>query len=1211
MKKILFSSIFMLLVLQGISQQEFRLHLQPGKPQLAGDGDDYTTLVITARDSEGEIIVSMNGKVAVRVSTGFIDETEVPMVDGVAMVKYTSPMFGTPIKASQRMVYFMFRFMQKFIGRSAGSTDTRANQKLATEITLETFKEGLNPFALIPKKDGDNFAYIVCEMNGVRGKGEIEILKSAEGRNGNIVPGVYYGRDITGQSDWELNISSSGKGTFGEANASGQEANTIVFTNETFTEFNDAMGKMAGMGGFMKAYLGPPEKELKYIKDFDITKSGMPSAYMPMPKNGVFVYVPPILFEYAGRRTVASSDGEPGKNEPGQEAPRSEKSGIVLSQDKIVGDGRSRTKAVFHYVDEKGVPVAGKTITWEIPKELKVISSQTVTDALGNAEAVLEAPIIKATGEVRGENTKEVTNNYSLFDLKVKYTSLKDKPESTQTPLSIYKVLEQNLYILKPGMEASPYKVLLPQLEFYNLESNVFALVSVSGAVGGTQKLALNDAIVFLESQDFDREYFQRNYDNYFKKDRKMFMSMLENKQGGYSAITDKNGKFKLIIRDFGGKSRLFSGDNDRTMPIEPLQAKIADLTGRRSGALISVLDLLAAGPSADATDEGSFSAGALATMDYKQKVLGQIFGMEAMLCSGKFEESMGVEEKLHLIGMLMTNAKSTSQLMDDTGKEFIGHAWNLFYMLIELVNEKCKIMESFGNYAGSTRPGTFAGEQWSKLDLALASKLAGESRSSGVKRLIRSKLTELMTNTPSANKAQASAGYYRVISNLKESAKGACVNKLVDAFSEAFSKINPLPDGAVAMTKAYYYSDLRTEVDRLLSQPPDKVHIVYSRLQPHLRDYSTDIRTHYLSIANTRFNAEIYKADWDFFRESVVKGGLMAFDVTTGNFTAIKAHMEALDKFNKVTDAAYETSGLLLELWNYSYLWGEAKSGFTVANNSIENGTITIAMQDDDHLGFSLFNSAMAAEPPSSEYSSGNLNLANIDFSLKEGKIPVESINKAMQSQTAYFQWVETNIYPEGKLIGYNPEAAAAVFKTGNVFDDQFRLLLVNAWAFTVNNSSETQKAYQQAASQLQKTSSLLAVSADKAQSEIKKIPAKVSVELPEESGNSGLVFWENPLYRNVGIGILTLAVLSLLTVFLVRRKRRKDKTIIQAGEPNLPVMPQTDYPQHHYPPVTATPTPLQPPTATSPNVKFCPQCGTAFKPGAKFCGKCGYKTM
>ena len=180
MKKILFILALVLLVFQGISQQAVRLHVQPGKLQLAGDGDDYTTLVITARDPEGEVITTMNGKVAVRVSAGFCEAIEVNMRDGVALVKYTSPMFGTPIKASQRMVYFLFKFMQKFIARSGGSTDSRKNQKLASDITIETFKEGHIPTTLIPKKDGDNFAYIVCEMKALRGKLKSKFSKQAK-----------------------------------------------------------------------------------------------------------------------------------------------------------------------------------------------------------------------------------------------------------------------------------------------------------------------------------------------------------------------------------------------------------------------------------------------------------------------------------------------------------------------------------------------------------------------------------------------------------------------------------------------------------------------------------------------------------------------------------------------------------------------------------------------------------------------------------------------------------------------------------------------------------------------------------------------------------------------------------------------------------------------------------------------------------------------
>ena len=76
MKKILVLLVLCVWIINGFAQQDFRLLVEPGKPQLAGDGDDFTTLVITARNSEGEVITSMDGKVKIGVSSGFPDETE-------------------------------------------------------------------------------------------------------------------------------------------------------------------------------------------------------------------------------------------------------------------------------------------------------------------------------------------------------------------------------------------------------------------------------------------------------------------------------------------------------------------------------------------------------------------------------------------------------------------------------------------------------------------------------------------------------------------------------------------------------------------------------------------------------------------------------------------------------------------------------------------------------------------------------------------------------------------------------------------------------------------------------------------------------------------------------------------------------------------------------------------------------------------------------
>ncbi|MEI8046682.1 MAG: hypothetical protein WCI92_04835 [Bacteroidota bacterium] len=1219
MKKILLSTVLVLLVFQGISQQSFRLHVQPGKPQLAGDGDDYTTLVITARDPEGEVITKMNGKVAVRVSAGFCEAIDVNMEDGVALVKYTSPMFGTPVKASQRMVYFLFKFMQKFIGRSGGSTDAAANQKLATDITIESFKEGLIPTTLIPKKEGDNFVYIVCEMNGVKGKAKIEILKATEGRNGNIVPGIYYARDITGQSDWKLNMYSSGTGTWGEANSSEDNYNTIMFSNEVFTELNDVLSKTAGMTGFLKAYLGPSWKETQYIKDFDIVKMGMGSAYMPMPNNGVFIYVPPILFEYQGRPTSAS----PGSSTSGkpEDVIKTDKSGIVLSQNEIIGDGKSRTKAVFHYQDENGIPVGGKTISWSVPKSIKIISMQTVTDAAGNAETLLEAPIIKATEEKRGD-MGGLIDNYDLFQLKVSYSSVKNKTETTMATLSVYKTLEQNLYILKPGMETKPYKILLPQLEYYNLESSVYVNFPKSVLTTETEKLSLNDAIIFVESLKFDREYFQRIYNAYFKKDQKMFMSMLENDKGGYSVKTNSQGQFKLIIRDFEGKMRLASGGYDRKMTIEPVLAKIADLTGRRAGALTEVLALLSAGTDASGNSpqvDGTFSGQMVNSLNYKEKVFGQINDMERILCSGAFTDAIGVEEKLHLIGMLMTNAKGNARFMGDTGKELIGHAWELFNMAWELANEQFKITEGLSKKVGLDKVSDSLAKIGMKIDLGIWSKVTGTDRKTGTKRIIIDFIRKNVLSSDAPNKTQASVGYYRVMGEYGKALSGMIFEQLTEGISDALSDMNPVPDLVVEALNKKYYAGLRAEVDKLLAQSPAKVHEVYARLQPALHDRSTEIRSYYQSVGETRFSTEIYKADWDFFRESVVKGGVISYDLLNMNWHKIKDHLDALEKFNKVTDAAYTTTNLAFEIYRYHYLWCDARSAFDFVNRSIEQGSVVTASAAKPEFNFSLFSGAYAATPANYSTIPGMAGISGLDFSLQNGGFPVADINKAIDAGEAYNKWVLTEDKRKVLLTGFNPATVGAMYKSAYEYENQLANLLIDALVYAEDKSASNREAYNSAALALKKSASALSETSNKATAEMDKIPENIPVPVFEAEAGS-IESWKNPLYQKIGGGILLLALVLILTMIIIRRRHKHNaKPVLPVIQPNIPVIPPAPVSTPQVMPnvqsgqnATGFSIPgIQHPVSDIVTPKFCPQCGAAFNPGAKFCSKCGYKTL
>jgi hypothetical protein len=1203
-------AIVTLMFISGVFAQEpFKLSVQPGKPVMPGDGLDYTTIVITARNADGEILTNKSGNVKVGISSGVVDETEVDMIEGIAMVKFTAPMFGTPVKSSQRMVYFMFKFMQKFIGRSAGSTDYQANQKLATDIALETMKEGLNPVALIPKKEGDNFVYIVCELNGVKGKAKIEISKESDSPNGSIIPGLYYGRDITGQSDWFLDISSGGQGIFGEANGSEQNANTILFTTENFTEFNDAMGKMAGMTGFMKAYLGPPESETSYVENYNIREMGMPSAYMPMPKNSVFVYIPPILYEYAGRK----ANDAPGAtdNEKAEEL-KFEKTGIVLSQDKVVGDGRSRTKAVFHYEDENGLPVAGKTISWDIPKELKVISSQTVTDAYGNAEIVLEVPVIKATGETRGENLGGLVENYSLFFLKVSYTSSKNKAESTQTTLCVYKTLEQDLYILKPGMETAPYKVLLPQLEYYNLESSIYALLPENFLTVPNKKTAVNDAVVFVGSTNFDKAEFQKLYDLYFKKDRKLFMMLLENEKGGFSALTDASGKFKLIIRDFEGKKRLFMGEYDRKMAIEPLQAKIADLTGRRSGALTEVLGLLSAGADASGNlpkDDGTFSGAGLNTLNYKEQVLTQLLQMENVLVSGSHTDAVYIEEKLHIIGMLMTNAKGTARFMNDTGKEIIENGWSLLGMAWEYANEKFKITETLGKKVGLDKVSDSLAKIGMRIELGAWSSIMGPDQKHGTKRIIMEFIKKNVLASDAPNKNKASAAYYRMMGQAADAVSGAVWESLTEGISDAISEANPVPDMVVEALRRKFYSGLRAEVDKFMAQPPEKVHAIYPQLQIALRDRSTEIRSYYQDIAASRFNMEMYKADWDFFRDVVVKGAIIIYDVKTLNWAKVKDHLDKLDKFNKVTDAAYTATKFGQELWRYKNLWQESRGSFDFANRSIDQGAL-VTYLNEPNAEFSLFAAAYAGTVNTTTPVAGVAGLAGLDFSIKGGELPVGNINKAIEAGQAYNRWVQSGDEKMALLTGFRPEVAGAMYKAAWDYENQLTNLVISALAFAQEKSPSSRQAYEAAAVSLKAGSAALIETTGNAQAEIQNLPEKITVPVePIADESSKIQPWQNPIYQKIASGTMVLLLMVVVAMFIIRRKHRKKVTVrdtlIQPAA--APV-----YQAPHAPLTSNAPKPQQPPVFQEPpRLKFCQQCGVSLTPGKKFCGKCGYKII
>lgn len=1212
MKQLIFILTILLLTKVSMAQTPpVRLHVQASKNELAGDGDDYTTILVTARDPEGEIITTLNGKVALRCSSGFLDESEFQMNNGVAFTKYTAPIFGQPIKAAQRMVYFMVKFIRKFLSRFGGSTHMESNQKLAGNIALETFKEGLNPLTLIPQKDGDNFVYFVAEMNEIKGKTKINIVKTTEGGNSSILPGYYSGYDVTGQAPFELVLESGGKGQMTQG---GIEPVSILFTNEKSAEINGAMQKMMGGGEWMNAYVGASERDQQYMEgSYDIRKNGLPSIYLPMPNNGIFMYIPPILFEYQGRPKENTPETVVVNGVPTVVEEKKEDTYITLKQNELIGDGRSIATAVFHYSDENKIPVSGINFRWNVAPEFKVISSQTTTDANGNAEIKMIVPLIKANSEDRDGFTQEFTNNRHSFEIKAFYSTPKKPNESARTDATVFKVVEKNVRILKPGFELGPMKVLLPQLDRYMLSGNVYALIEMINSPSIPDKIVLNDAVVFIERRKFSIEDFNRGIDLYFKTNRKDFLTSRSGETGGFWGITDAKGNFKIEV----------GGTTERKLTIEPLEAKLSDLTGRRKGELGKTLKLF--------NDE-----------EFTNQVINRFFHMDKDLCALSHEKAVMTEEKLHLIGMLMVNANNGSTLMKDTEDELISQGWELMKATAEWANGKWKITDklykklSIEEYSkkiqektGIDKIGKIC-DSLTKLGLKYENSfwktaLAKDDYKYGTKKIIQYALAEMVLpeGAKNSDKAKASATYYKILGSLGGELAGKVWEKLSESISEilatyvvpkevkdAYGKgskyvtettkavTDYVPDKIKETIQASYYSSMKDEIISFFNQAPEKIHIVYPQLQDALRDRSTELRAYYSSVAAWRYGAEMLKAYTDLGIDLVVKSMVVIVDAYSGNWTSIPNHFKKLDDGKKALGTAFTAGGFAMELYRLNNLWSEVLASFVYSNKCIGQGVMSTTLADIP--GSFLFASAYAAEP--GRVAAVNLSIPGADKLKYTGKgLPIQGMNEVFANSAQLENWMEENMSIINRLAFTEPDKAAELFESVSKYREVSEQLAVVSIVLAANpNNQELASEFNKTAAEAADNSKSLKAATGAATSALNELAANPKVNSnPIEKPMIGSIDNKMLIYIGSGLGGLLLVVVLIV---IIRRQRRKlqSKPISVSVGPPLPYSP-------------APPVAQSPPTVLSQlhqsTPKFCPQCGALFTTGKKFCGKCGYK--
>ncbi len=1183
MKKHLIIMVFSCLMIPVFAQQPFRLYMAAGRSELIGDGDDYTTLVITARNVNGEIMQNISGDISVRTNAGLLDVSTLKMQNGVAMVKYTAPILGQPVKASQRIMLFLVKIIQKLIGKSAGSTDFETNKKNAADASSETIKEGVNPFVLTVKDEKNAFAYFVCEMNGVKGKAKIHILKAAEGGNASILPGSYHGYDITGQAEFTLEVSGGG---FGRMKQGGTEANTILFTSEPATEFNNAMVKMLGGGGFMNAYLGLGASELKYIPDYNIKKMGIGTYYLPMPDNGIFLYVPPILFEYGGRTTLTNTASNTASNTPSTSSayvplklePK-ETVGITCEPLPVIGDGRSKVKVKFEYKDEKGVPLAGKKLQWSFPKEFKVLSQETVTNSEGIANAELQAPVIKG-GEWKTSdisNFEFISDNTSTFQIAAYFDTPKKQKQSTSTPLNVYKTKEFNVHILKPGFERGPFKILLPNEEFYKLQGNLFAVIEAFGPSGMTDELSVNDAVVVVEGRKFDKNIFTSTIQDKGLS-RKNLITRL-NGCGVVFGFTDSKGDFSFAT----------SREASKLFKMEPVEVKISDLTGRRKGSLTKVLDLF---------NDTLFC----------ERMANSLYEMDAELCSSKRENAQMIEEKLHILGNLMTNANSSSEMVKETSEAMIDASWELFMATASFVNEKCKITDKLWE--------SNVGIAWQNKGAAKIKDIIEWSGGPEIKGTLQAKIYKELKKRiflgSERGKIKGLEYYYKASGESVYNVLAKIFENVIDWASEELAKsmtkreINPKENITKRLVSGYY-TGIKEKVDAYMAVDPQKVHAVYARLQPLLIDKTTDFRSTYADVGKFRMAAGYRKALKDLLTDiskSLVVAGTVFI---TRDYKTMAKALEKIESWSKGIDVAMAAYNTYKEYGNYCALLLNVQKCFEFVDDAVVKGNFKTAQTFQIPFTVNLFPSAIAGVHANNTTESGFTSLPVNELKASENYIPVDPLILLIDGYQKY----DKSLYLyENKMFAVankDPTLVAEMMKTLIDFEDH--MFSISVLTTTLANDPQNEFLIQE----WNLKSALLVVNAAKLNEKgIKfaliaaELPANTPLILPPAEGESmiSMILADKSyiLYGSAGLGIILLTVVVMLFIRKRKRSTKKKKTGTVTQIPNIS------------PSVSATTTgkkPVRPDELKHITPKFCPGCGSPFKPGAKFCGKCGFKSV
>ena len=424
-----------------------RLLVETSRSNMAGDGDQVATIVISARDFEGRLMTQCSGSVRIRVNAGRLSASEVAMRGGLARVNLQVPILDDENQVMQRSVELTDKVIRKMLRASPDEDPRKVAEKAA--------REGPNTSSLSTLSGDEPWVFIVAEYEGVKGKAKIQ-LSPALATAVSGIQGVYKGDDITGSTSWTYDSST----------------------------------------GILMQDGSPDEIDLEWTGEshmgfYGVSVGGMETSAVLLPGKRFYLVAPPIMFNQVD---LPSEETHEEKPKP--------KVALTARQNPIAADGLERTELLFSYQDEKGKPHAGIKLDWQVDPHRewpqtqrgRLAAADSRTNARGEARAIYIAP------KLNQAQSMQSTGTVKMQDVSVTYEGSGNNGQVT-CRIGLLRSASVYLVVDKPGVARSRLPVKLGSLNG-TVKGQVLLRVTRFKMTGMPGRIPLNDARITLEGDE-------------------------------------------------------------------------------------------------------------------------------------------------------------------------------------------------------------------------------------------------------------------------------------------------------------------------------------------------------------------------------------------------------------------------------------------------------------------------------------------------------------------------------------------------------------------------------------------------------------------------------------------------------------------------------------------------------------------------------------